>query len=206
MSGFTSPTLRAASNFADLAQRVQASVVRVVSSDYDGTGFFVAPSCSVVSARHVVEVYDSTNLDDRIDIHVHSGQVIRYEVDYEVEAKDFVVLRPTRPIECQELSFTPDPPRPGQAVLLAGYPDLHADSGFSAMPAHIINTDATPWATDYLVFGFATHGGSGPPIVDLDGLVVGMNIGRWAVDLDAEENWIYLDYVIAVVDVAKHLR
>ena len=193
-------------DFADLALRVQPSVVRVVGPDWDGSGFFVAPSCSVVTARHILEVGESASYADRVDIHLQGGQVVPFEVVYEVESKDFVLLRPTRSIECQELSFTTESLRPGQAVLTVGYPDLHPKSEISAIPAHIINTDPTGSTTDFLLFGFMTFGASGSPIVNLDGLVIGMTAGFWAVEKDAEGNWIYLNSLLSGVDVAKHLR
>ena len=52
-------------NLANLADRVYDSVVEVSSGEWRGTGFFVAPSCSIVTARHIVEVGDGPDLQGR---------------------------------------------------------------------------------------------------------------------------------------------
>ena len=97
--------------------------------------------------------------------------------------------------------------RLGESVAILGHPDLHARSGFSAIPAHVINTDPTGYATDFLMLGFSTEGGSGGPIVNGKGQVIGMSVGWFAVDWDDEEDsWIYLKYLATGIDVAKHLR
>ena len=165
----------------------------------------MAPSCAVVTARHIL-LSDSGELYDKASVRLQSGQVVPAEVEYEVESKDLVVLRPTRAIgDCQELPLSATSPRPGEAVLILGYPDMHPDSGISAVPAHVINTDSTD-SIDFLLLGFVTIGSSGGPIVNTDGEVVGLVWGQWAVDRDADGNWIYTDYLIAGVDVSKHLR
>ena len=193
-------------DFADLAARISESVVLTDTPDYVGSGFFVSPSCSVVTALHLVEVESTNDLHPRVDVHLQSGQVVAYEVEYVVEAKDLAILRPIRPIECQELPLSTSPPRPGQAVMMVGHPDLHDNSGLAAVPSHIINTDSTGFATDFLMVGFATFGSSGGPIVNTDGQVIGMAGGAYAVEQDDEGNWIYLNFLVWGVDVSKHLR
>ena len=97
--------------------------------------------------------------------------------------------------------------RAGQAVLILGYPELHDNSGLVATPGHVINTDATDLRTDFLMLGFSYWGGSGGPIVNTNGQVVGMVIGRYTVEWDSEaDEWIYLNYLVAGTNVAKHLR
>ena len=87
-----------------------------------------------------------------------------------------------------------------------GYPDMHSDSGLSAIPGHVINTDATGFASDFLILGFGTYGISGSAILNTDGEVVGLAGGNYAVDKDDEGNWIHSDYLVWAVDVSKHLR
>ena len=193
-------------DFADLAERIKPSVVRVDSPSWEGSGFFVAPSCSVVTARHIMEVEQSSELHDRASVELQSGQVVPYELQDDIASKDLVVLRATRAVNCQELTLSDVSVRMGEAVLIMGYPGLHDNSGLAAAPAHVINADATDFSADFLLHGYSHYGTSGGPIVNADGQLVGMLGGSFAVEKDADGNWIFNDYLNWAVDVAKHLR
>ena len=196
-------------DFAEIVEQVQESVIQVDSElfgIFGGSGFFIDTSCSVVTARHNVEKLGTDDLRDQISVHLHNGQVVPYEVEYDVNVKDLVVLRPVRDIECQPLPLARASARLGEAVLTVGYPDMHSDSGLSAIPGHVINADDTGFATDFLLLSFSTYGASGAVVVNTVGEVVGMTIGRYAVDKDDAGKWIHVDYLVAVTDVSKHLR
>ena len=194
-------------DFAAVVAQSQIGVVKITSPESHGSGFFVKPNCSVVTARHVVEKDGSNVLHSKADVQLHTGQVVPFEVQYDIESKDVAVLRPMRSISCDELPMSEQSVRIDQAVAILGYPDLHTQSGFSAVPANVINTDPTGYATDFLMLGFSTYGTSGSAIVDGEGQVVGMSIGSYAVDWDDETGeWIHLNYLVAGTDVAKHLR
>ena len=74
-----------------------------------------------------------------------------------------------------------------------------------AIPAHVINV-GTSESVDMLVFGLGRYRLAGAPMVGMDGGVVGIVWGRWAVGRDEDGNWDFLEYVVAGVDLAKHLR
>ena len=82
---------------------------------------------------------------------------------------------------------------------------IHAPLLTMAVPGVVVNTDPTS-TMDFLVFGLAISGSPGGPIVDTGGEVVGLVWGKWAYRRDDEGNWMYLDYLVAAVDVTKHLR
>ena len=137
---------------------------------------------------------------------LQSGQVVPAEVEYELEDKDLAVLRPIRAItDCQELPLAANSPRLGQAVMTLGYPTLHNKSEIAAVPGVVVNTDPTS-SMDFLIFGLAINGSSGGPIVNTDGEVVGLVWGTWAYERDDEGKWIFVDYLVAAVDLTKHLR
>ena len=196
-------------DFAEIVEQVRESVIQVDSElfgIFGGSGFFIDTSCSVVTARHNVEKLGTNDLRDQISVHLHNGQVVPYEVEYDVNVKDLVVLRPVRAIECQPLPLARASARLGEAVLIVGYPDMHSDSGLSAIPGHVINADDRGTTSDYLLLSFSTYGSSGSAILNTDGEVVGLVGGNYAVDKDDEGNWIHLDYLVWAVDVSKHLR
>ena len=202
----------AAVDFADLVSRVKDSVVKVknpsLSSQFTvGTGFFVAPSCSIVTARHVVQEADSTRIAGNLAIELQSGQVVGVTVGYELEAKDLAVLTPARSIDCQELSMSDDTARLGQLVLLLGFPDIGGvDDSLSATPGYVVNVDPT-FSADFLLEATSNYGSSGSPVLDDRGQVIGMVRGIRAFRFDNDGNWIF-DYgpIVGAIDVASHLR
>ena len=180
--GLTGPIGPGASaDFADLVASVKDSVVKIkhpeVTTFTSGTGFFVAPSCSVVTARHVVEELDSDRLLSNLIIELQDGQVVRVTVSYDLKAKDLVVLRPSRSLECQELPLSDDIVRLGQLVLVLGFPDFWPDESLSITSGHIVNVQGTD-RSDFLLTGTIAHGSSGSPILNTQGEVIGMVGGK----------------------------
>ena len=180
----------------------------VITSWTIGTGFFVAPSCSIVTTRHTVEELNSDRIAGNLTVELQSGQVVRVTVDYDLEAVDLIVLTPTRSIDCQELLLSDELVRLGQFVLLLGFPDFGTDpdDSLSVAPGYVINTTGE-FEAAFLVAGTINYGSSGSPILDTQGRVVGMAGGRWAFSMDDEGNYIH-DYspLIWGIDVATHLR
>ena len=210
--GLTGPIGPGASaDFADLVASIKDSVVKIKDPDLTtwtrGTGFFIAPSCSIVTARHVLEELDSDRLMSNLIVELQDGQVVRVTVSYDLKAKDLVVLRPTRSLNCQELPLTTDPVQLGQLVLLLGFPDFGAvEDSLSITPGYIVNVEGTE-GVDFLVMGTITYGSSGSPILTTQGEVIGLVGGSWGFKVDDEGNYIY-NYtpLIYGYDVAKHLQ
>ena len=201
----------AATDFADVVSRVKDSVVKVKSPSFSwwtaGTGFFVAPSCSIVTSRHIVEESGSTRIAPNLNVELQNGQVVRVTVAYDLEAKDLVVLTPARSIDCQELPLSDDTARLGQLVMLLGFPDIGgAVDSLSASPGHVVNV-SSGFRSDFLVAATSNFGGSGSPVLDDQGQVIGMVGGLSAFRQDSDENYIF-DYTPTVwaIDVVSHLR
>ncbi len=193
-------------DFSELASRVQDSVVSVDAPDWIGTGVFVEPDCSILTARHLLgKGTNDQDIHRQASITFRDGQVIQARVNYELADKDLALLKPTRSVNCQTLPMASRPLQVGEAVLIVGFSDFGSDSNLSAVPGHVINVD-TGSTLDFLVLGLVTQGGSGSPIINTDGEVVGPVWGSWAYTLDAAGNWIYEDFVVAGIDAAKHLK
>ena len=196
---------------ADLVSRVKDSVVKVKDPMLSwwtvGTGFFVAPSCSIVTARHVVEEVDSDRIARNLSVELQSGQVVAVTVRYDLEAKDLVVLTPTRSIDCQELPLSDDTARLGQLVLLLGFPDIGgADDSLSATPGYVVNVDVA-FKPDFLIAATSNFGSSGSPVLDGRGQVVAMVGGVRAFKKDTDGNFIFAySPTVWAIDVVSHLR
>ena len=89
------PPGAAAVDLADLVSRVKDSVVKVKDPMLSwwtvGTGFFVAPSCSIVTARHVVEEVDSDRIARNLSVELQSGQVVAVTVRYDLAARPRII-------------------------------------------------------------------------------------------------------------------
>ena len=201
----------ASADFADLVANVKDSVVKIkdpeVTTFTNGTGFFIAPSCSIVTARHVVEELDSDRLLSNLIVELQDGQVMRVTVSYDLKAKDLVVLRPNRSLECQELPLSDEEVRLGQLVLILGFPDFVAEEdSLSITPGHIVNVEGT-FGVDFLLTGTISWGSSGSPILNTQGQVVGMVGGSWGFESDEDNNPIFTyTPMMYGYDVAKHLQ
>ena len=200
----------ASADFADLVASVKDSVVKIkdpeVTTFTTGTGFFIAPSCSIVTARHVVEERDSDRLMSNLIAELQDGQVVRVSVSYDLKAKDLIVLRPTRSIECQELPLSDDTARLGQLVLILGFPNFWSSNDLSITPGHVANVNGTS-LSDFLVMGTINYGSSGSPVLNVEGEVVGMVGGSLGYETDDDGNYIH-DYspITYAYDIAKHLQ
>ena len=191
-------------NYANAVANIGESIVTVATSGWSGTGFFVAPSCSVVTARHLLERITG-GIDQEADVTLPSGQVVKATLDYELAAKDIAILKPNRAVDCRELEFSDASLMLGQTVIIVGDSSLSIDSPLTASPGHIINV-GTDTTVDFVVLGFVSAGGSGSPVLDVDGNVIGLVWGQWTHSLDYEGQWVFSDQLVAAIHVAKHLR
>ena len=201
----------ASADFADLVASVKASVVKIKHPELTtftmGTGFFVAPSCSVLTARHVVEELDSDRLMSNLIFELQDGQVVQASVSYDLKAKDLVVLRPIRSVNCQELPLSDSSAQLGQLVLLVGFPAISAaEDALFAIPGHVIAMD-TGGRSDFLLMAPTHYGISGSPILNTQGEIIGLVGGKWIYETDDDGNYISTYSPISYgFDVVKHLQ
>ena len=196
-------------DFGALSSEVANRVVEVNTTDGGtDTGFFVAPSFSVVTARHVVELYQSDTLHSTVSVYLRDGQVVSYTVRQDIEAKDLVVLEPSRPLQCSELQIASRAPRPGETVILVGLGHYFTGDPLetAVVPGNVIVVGASGGAADFLMHAYTAFGGSGSPVLNTEGLVVGMAGGREATTLEDEGEFIHDSNLVWGVDVTKHLR
>ena len=105
--------------------------------------------------------------------------MVRVTVAYDLEAKDLVVLTPARSIDCQELPLSDNTARLGQLVMLLGFPDIGgAVDSLSASLGHVVNVSSA-FRSDFLVAATSNFGGSGSPVLDDQGQVIGYGRGAF---------------------------
>ena len=196
-------------NLADLSEGALNSVAKVVAPDGTyGTGFFTAPGCSVATARHIVEEAPDGSLFARVSVHVPSGQVVSYNVADEFgENEDIVLLKPTRTVQCSEVKLASTGPRAGDLVMSVGYARLYEGSDIVTTPAHVIESPQPAIDSTFILVGFSSEGGSGSPLFNLDGQLVGMVGGKFGIHTDERGNYKFDEsQVIWAVDVLRFLR
>ena len=200
--GAQGPPGSPAVDFADLYSATNPSVVRISTPRWAGTGFFIAPNCTVVTARHLVETADGGTYST-IEVQTSDGKIANYNLDYDVETADIAVLRPVRDTTCRELSTASA--RLGEQVLSIGFPEIAGQDIITAIPQQVIRLNINRYV-DLLMFGVTGTGGSGSPIINADGHLVGMVTGNYPITKDDQGNWVYLDYLVTGTDITKHLR
>ena len=141
-------------------------------------------------------------------IELQTGQTVRVSVEYDLKAKDLLVLTPERSIDCQELPLADAAYRLGQSVLVLGFSDVQGDEDtLTVATGHVMARRDTMSTGDFVLATVSNYGGSGGPVLNTQGEVVGMVGGGLAFRLDDEGDYIF-DYspVVWAVDVVTHLR
>ena len=184
-----------------------ASIVKVYSEGtegerarHSGTGFFANSDCHVMSARHVIERLDgseATNIQIHIKTDTHDRIIPFNIIEVNLDG-DFVVMKPTRTIECEHLTVARSVPGIGSPVAALG----HGRIGHPSAPRDILLSAGwimtkVPDAL-YMIVAIPSYpGSSGSPVLLPTGEVVGIISarGRWDVvardwDRDTMTTWV----------------
>ena len=99
-------------------------------------------------------------------------------------------------------------PATGRTVILVGLGNYFLGDPLetAVVPGNVIVVGASGGATDFLMHAYTAFGGSGSPVLNAEGLVVGMAGGRFATTQDDEGEFIHDSNLVWGVDVTKHLR
>lgn len=66
-------------DYGQFVDKVRPRIVKVGTADNAGTGFFIAPGCSVVTARHLLEM-TAGRLHSTVSVTLRDGRVSTYTV------------------------------------------------------------------------------------------------------------------------------
>ena len=197
-------------NLSALATQTEPAVVDIYVNGPElwGTGFFVAPQCTIITARHVLQETERSQPSRQAQIFLHNGQVVSATLQYDVPAKDIAVLQTDRQINCNQLPLSATPLKLGQPTLIVGPIGYGVDTtSIMISPGNVINfSPNSSTDVDFLTSGLAFTGSSGSPIIDTNGKVIGMIVGTWKIPTDDAGNYIALPNVAAAVEISRHLR
>jgi S1-C subfamily serine protease len=138
-----------------------------------GTGFIVSHAGDVITNNHVVNTCRETKIE-------HAGKKVQAQVIATDPGSDLALLRLPGPVETAASFRKAEPPKPGEAIVVIGYP-LHGllSSGASVTTGIVsalagIRNDPK----QFQITAPVQPGNSGGPLVDAGGVVIGIVVGK----------------------------
>ena len=163
-------------SIAELVASIQASVVQVVAGQSGGSGFIISPDGMVVTNSHVV------GTADRVEVVMLNGQVITGTVIDQDPGVDLALIRLDNAGSMTALAMmdSPDGMRVGDEVLALGYPWVSTGLSISlTVTRGIVSSIRTVGGVTLIQTDAAINpGNSGGPLVNRDGVVIGINTSR----------------------------
>ena len=156
--------------YAEIAETLRPSVVRIQSSGGTGTGFIIHSNGSIVTNAHVV------GNDLFVDVELSSGVIRRGRVLGRNQSQDLAVLViDGYQLPVVELNAS-ERPKVGDEVVAMGYAlDLPGTATFTRGMVSAFRADMFGSLTALQTDTAINPGNSGGPLVDLNGRVVGVN-------------------------------
>jgi hypothetical protein len=172
--------VRAASPI-QLVAKVETGLVfvqsRCAGGAYSGSGFLIGPRV-MITARHVVAV--GTSPCSRVLVTQQGSGVQAAAIDWttwyaqkssDERTTDLATVLLDRPLRGYNFRLATRTPAVGQHVIALGYPYAEALSITQGTVADLYRRGAVPEVVLHLL---TSHGGSGGPIIDLSGRVLGL--------------------------------
>lgn len=140
----------------------------------NASGFFIDLKGTVLTARHAVEGCKSLYL-------LKDGRVTRAELIAASDDADLALLRSTvTPLLAATFAID-DRTRANQPLFAAGYDELNHMPGKSSMIYNALALDRQSQGAELALYSDVDHGASGSPVLDGNGLVIGLIVKREAV-------------------------
>ena len=181
-----------------LLESIQESVVCVRLWDAEGsyvcaTGFYLDDSGTVLTASHSIELPDSTIRV--IKVEAVNGQILDYQVDRHISDLLAVVLRPIGPAPATKGVPLANSYRIGEPVFAIGYPYSGVEDTRIVSDGIVGGSQVWGGITYLVVNVMTSYGGSGGPLVNMQGEALGLMYGggvgddpfTYAVDLTGRE-------------------
>jgi hypothetical protein len=150
---------------------------RCAGGDYSGSGFLIGPRV-MITARHVVEV--GASRCSSVSVTQQGSGAQAAAVDWttwyaqrpsDARTTDLAIALLDRPLRGYQFRLATSSPVVGQRVIALGYPYAEALSITQGTVADVYRRGAVPQFALHLL---SSHGGSGGPVIDLSGRVLGL--------------------------------
>ena len=163
-------------SIAELVASIQTSVVQVVVGQSGGSGFIISQDGIVVTNNHVV------GTADRVQVSLLDGQVLTGSVVDRDPGIDLALVRLDNAgsVDAIAIINSSDGIRVGDEVLALGYPSVSPGLSISlTVTRGIVSSIRTVSGVTVIQTDAAINpGNSGGPLVNRDGLVIGVNTAR----------------------------
>ena len=191
----------------DVVDMVQKSVVKVICDDnpnddgyWYGSGWAIdlkpsskAYKTSIITNHHVIE--DCLNGKGTVQIEDFDGKLFKAVIDVYDEENDLAKISTAAKLD--PLKLSPNDPWPGYWVMTFGSPDEFSGSVS-------VGTVMNVTTAEVLITANISHGNSGGPLVDNEGLVIGTN--SWGMKGEQYNGAMSLDAMCAKILKCKYAK
>lgn len=191
----------------DVVNMVQDSVVKVICDDnpnddgyWFGSGWAIdlKPSSkdfksSIITNHHVIE--DCLNGKGTVQIEDFDGKLFKAVIDVYDKENDLAKISTAAKLD--PLKISPNDPWPGYWVMTFGSPDEFSGSVS-------VGTVMNVTTAEVLITANISHGNSGGPLVDNEGLVIGTN--SWGMKGEQYNGAMSLDAMCAKILKCKYAK
>jgi len=191
----------------DVVDMVQKSVVKVICDDnpnddgyWYGSGWAIdlkpssnAYKTSIITNHHVIE--DCLNGKGTVQIEDFDGKLLKAVIDVYDEENDLAKI--STAAKLAPLKLSPNDPWPGYWVMTFGSPDEFSGSVS-------VGTVMNVTTAEVLITANISHGNSGGPLVDNEGLVIGTN--SWGMKGEQYNGAMSLDAMCAKILKCKYAK
>lgn len=198
---FNAQAVKSLADTQQLAGATLPSVVKIVSGNSQGTGFFFSDNGLVLTNRHVV----GSNATKESQLELADGSTVPAKTIFISRSDDFAVLEPTRAMSVKPLPLCyASYPLAGQDVVALGSPRGLANTVTRGIVSAVrksgndLKESAPVGSTLIQTDASVNPGNSGGPLVNKNGEVVGIVTFKKV----AAEG---LNFAISIVDVLEEL-
>lgn len=191
----------------DVVNMVQESVVKVICDDnpnddgyWFGSGWAIdlkpsskAFKSSIITNHHVIE--DCLNGKGTVQIEDFDGKLFKAVIDVYDKENDLAKI--STAAKLAPLKLSPNDPWPGYWVMTFGSPDEFSGSVS-------VGTVMNVTTAEVLITANISHGNSGGPLVDNEGLVIGTN--SWGMKGEQYNGAMSLDAMCAKILKCKYAK
>ncbi len=188
------------SSLADIIERIQGGVVEIATGSGSGSGFIISADGMVITNEHVVSGARS------VEIWLTNGRRYYGEVLERSADADLALVQIDSDNRFDPIGIgNPQDARVGDEVLALGFPLADRIGGDMTVTRGIISSTRKEAGVDLFQTDAAINpGNSGGPLVNMDGVVIGVNTSK----IDATDSGRPVDnigFAVSVIELERRL-